>query len=91
MTRSKPIYRKWLDPDSDFLENFLKMQPDGQMLQISFAKDDCGEQARIFLSSHNNTFNQDVFEHNKQVCSKEDWTKAQNKAEMLVKGIYIDL
>lgn len=90
MARAKPIHRKWFDPDSEFLENFLKMQPDGQMLQISFAKDDFGEQARIFLSSHNNTFNQDVFERNKQECSVEDWSKAQNKAAMLVKGIYTD-
>lgn len=87
MTKSRSIFRKWLDPNNEFIDNFIKIQPDGEMLQIYFAKDKLGEKVRVHLTSPKNNHNQEVFERHKQVCSKEEWEKAQERAKLLVRGI----
>lgn len=85
MERTK--YRKWIDPDGQFEENYLMIHPSGLMLQISFEIDSIyGEKCLIYQTKPMNPLNEKVFLKYKEICSKADWVKAQKKAEGYLKA-----
>ena len=87
----KTLFRTWTDPDGDYPVNFIKITPDGTILQLSFAQDKSGDQVKISKSSVNSFYLHDVFSIHKTACSKSKWMKAQKQARRLVKEVSLDL
>lgn len=87
----KPLYKTWIDPDGDFPINFIKINPDGTILQLSFSQDKYGDQVRVCKSSVNNFYVQGVFSSHKQTCSKTRWMKAEKQARLLIKEVNLEL
>ena len=80
-------YRKWIDPDGQFEENYLMVHPSGLMLQISFEVDGyMGEKCLIYQTKPLNPLNEKIFLKHKETCSKADWVKAQKRAQAYLKA-----
>lgn len=87
MSNKRPIYRKWIDPDGEYYENFLMIDPSGLMLQISFEHEQyMGEKVLIYQTSPMNPLDEQVFAKYKEVCLKRDWDAAKRKAIKYIKG-----
>ena len=81
--RSK--YRKWTDPDGDYLENFLMVHHSGRMVQISFNNDGVyGNQVLIYQTKPLNPFKVEVFLQYKETATKAEWLGAQKRAKELM-------
>lgn len=85
MAKSRNIYRKWIDPEGEFEENYMKISPNGLMLQISFGKDLIyGEKTLVYQTSPQNPINSNTFKKHKEVCSKTEWDKARKRVKNFI-------
>lgn len=75
---SRRKYRKWLDPAGHYPENYLLIEPNGTMLQVSFIDDLVGVGAMVYRSTHK--ISPQLLLKYKEVCSKAEFKKALAKA-----------
>lgn len=84
----KTAYRTWYDPE-ERTDNFLRILPNGAMLQLSFHKNLYGDKVEVYQSSPVNPLDHKVFLKHKDVCLKSKWISAQKHATSLIKGIQL--
>ncbi|MEO0471395.1 MAG: hypothetical protein AAF206_17325 [Bacteroidota bacterium] len=80
----KAQYRKWI-ADDGFPINYLKVNPDGTMIHLSFDDDDECESGQIVRTKPANQINTQFYLKNREVCKKSEWLKAMRRMKSILK------
>lgn len=84
----RSIYKKWENNDGEYPENFLRIMPNGVMVQVSIdTRDRFVNKASIAHTKPLTTINVDVLRKTKGNCTKAEFNKAVKRATGFLKGV----